>query len=293
MEGRPARRPDEPSPPLLRDIVIPGYFEALGIPLLRGRLLNESDLASGPPRVGVINDAMARAFWPGENPVGRRLKWSPDPDADMPWITVVGLVGDMRRQQLDKAAIPSMFQPGISDQMDIAVKTAGDPDALRPAILSALRALDPSVPAYGLVTVEERLGETVALRTLQTLLLAALAVSALVLGVIGVYGLVHQSVVARTPEIGVRMALGASYGSVVRMVLASGLGLAGAGLALGLLGSVALGRTISAFLYETSPFDPLVYGGVVALLVGVTVLACVAPARRAARVDPIVALRSE
>ena len=145
-----------------------------------------------------------------------------------------------------------MFQPGVSDQMDIAVRTIGDPDVLRNAIRSELRAVDPAVPAYGIVTVEERLGETVALRTLQTLLLAALAAAALILGVIGVYGIVHQSVVARTPEIGVRMALGASRDSVLWMVLASALSLAGAGLGLGLIGSIALGRAISSFLYETS-----------------------------------------
>ncbi|MPY90769.1 MAG: FtsX-like permease family protein [Luteitalea sp.] len=293
LEGRPPRRPGEPAPPLLRDAVIPGYLEAMRIPLLRGRRLRDSDLAPDAPPVGVINEAMGRWFWPGENPVGKRLKWAPDPGADAPWITVIGVVSDMRRQQLDKAAIPSMFFAGIRNQMDIAVRTVGDPQALQQAIRAELRALDPAVPPYGVVTVDQWLGETVALRTLQTLLLGALAAAALILAVIGVYGIIHQSVVARTQEIGVRMALGASRDAVLRMILSGALGLAATGLALGLIGALTLGRAISSFLYETSPLDPLIYAAVATLLLVVTTAACLAPARRAARVDPIAALRYE
>jgi predicted permease len=293
VEGQPARRPDEPAPPLLRDIVIPGYFEAMRIPLLKGRLLQERDLSPDAPRVGVINESMARAFWPGADPVGRRLKWNANPDANTPWITVVGVVADMRRQRLDKAAIPSMFQAGISDAMDITVRVSGDRDAARNAIRAQLLALEPEAPPYGITTVEQKLGASVALRTLQTLLLGALAAAALVLGVIGVYGIVHQSVVARTQEIGLRMALGASQRTVLWMVLSGALGLAAAGLTLGLIGSLALGQTLSTFLYETSPLDPLVYATVMGVLLAVTTIACLAPARRAARVDPMVALRYE
>ena len=129
----------------------------------------------------------------------------------------------MRRQRLDEPAIPYMFQPGITREMDIAVRTLGDPDSLREAIRAEMRALDPAVPPYGIVTVEQRLGRTVALRRLQTLLLTALAAVALVLAVIGTYGVIHQSVAARTQEIGVRMALGANAASVLRLVLAAGM----------------------------------------------------------------------
>lgn len=177
--------------------------------------------------------------------------------------------------------------------MDIAVRTLNDPDLSREAIRAEMRALDSTVPPYGVVTVEQRLGRTVALRRLQTLLVVALAAVALILSMIGAYGVIHQSVAARTQEIGIRMALGASAAAVGRMVLAGGLIPAVAGLVLGLLGSVALSRTISLFLYETSPLDPMIHAAVTLLLLAVTTVACLAPARRAARFDPMAALRRE
>jgi putative ABC transport system permease protein len=292
LEGQPPRGPDDAAPPLTEDQIVPGYFEAMRIPLLRGRLLQDSDLAPGAQPVVVINEEMARRFWPGQDPVGKRLKYGLDPGAKGPWKTVVGVVADMRRQRLDEPAIPYMFQPGVIGAMDIAVRTVGDPTLLREAIRAEMRAIDPMAPPYGIVTVEQRLGRTVALRRLQTMLLVALAAVALVLAVIGVYGVIHQSVAARTQEIGIRMALGANSSSVMRMVLTGGLTPAIAGLVLGLMGSLALGRTIATFLYETSPLDPLIYGAVTTLLLAVTTAACLAPARRAARFDPMVALRN-
>ena len=292
-EGQPARRPSDPAPPLTGDSVVPGYFEAMRIPLLRGRLLEESDLAPNAPRVVVINEEMARRFWPGEDPIGKRFKGGLDPGANFPWTTVVGVVADMRRQRLDQPAIPYMFQPGVIPQMDIAVRTAGDPEALRDAIRAQMHDLDPAAPPYGIDTVEQRLGQTVALRRFQTLLLAALAAVALLLAVIGAYGIIHRSVAARRREIGIRTALGASASTVLRMVLADGLWLAVAGLGLGLVGSVALGRTISSFLYETSPFDPLILTAVAVLLLSVTTAATLTPARRAARIDPMAALNDQ
>ncbi|MGH9721025.1 MAG: ABC transporter permease [Bryobacteraceae bacterium] len=293
LEGQPPQRPEDSAPPLTEDQVVPGYFEAMRIPLLRGRLLRDSDLAPNAPRVVVINDEMARRFWPGQDPIGKRLKYGLDPGANMPWKTVVGVVANMRRQRLDEPAIPYMFQPGVIGQMDIAVRTIGDPATIRNAIRAQMHALDPTAPPYGIVTVEQRLGQTVALRRLQTLLLGALAAVALFLSVIGAYGIIHRSVAARTQEIGIRMALGANASTVLHMVLAGGLGLALVGLGLGLLGSLALGRTISSFLYETNPLDPLIYAAVTILLLAVTTAASLAPARRAARVDPMSALRYE
>jgi hypothetical protein len=277
---------------LTEDQVVPGYFEAMRIPVLRGRLLRDSDLAQGADQVVVINEEMARRYWPGQDAVGKRLKYGLDPGAKRPWKTVVGVVSDMRRQRLDEPAIPYMFQPGINRQMDIAVRTMNDPDGLREAIRAEMRALDPAVPPYGIVTVEERLGRTVALRRLQTMLVAALAGVSLVLSMIGAYGVIHQSVAARTQEIGIRMALGASAAAVLRMVLSAGLVPAAAGLALGLLGSLALSRTASTFLYETSALDPSIYVGVTALMLLVMTVACLLPARRAARFDPVAALRA-
>jgi len=293
LEGQPPSRPEDPAPPLTEDQAIPGYFEAMRIPLVRGRLLQDSDLAKGAPSVVVINEEMARRFWPGQDPVGKRFKHGPDPGVDMPWKTVVGVVADMRRQRLDEPAIPCMFQPGILSQMDIAVRAIGDPAALRDPIRAALHALDPAVPPYGIVTAEQRLGRTVALRRLQTVLIGALAGVALILAVIGAYGVIHQSASARTKEIGIRMALGASAPAVLRMVLTSGLTPALGGLVCGLLASLALSRTISLFLYETSALDPLIYTAVPVLLLTVTTVACLVPAQRAARLDPMAALRRQ
>jgi putative ABC transport system permease protein len=293
LEGQPPSRPEDPAPPLTEDQVIPGYFEAMRIPLVRGRLLQDSDLAQGAPSVVVINEEMGRRFWPGQDPVGKRFKYGLDPGVDRPWKTVVGVVADMRRQRLDEPAIPCMFQPGIVSQMDIAVRAIGDPAALRDPIRAALRALDPSVPPYGIVTAEQRLGRTVALRRLQTVLIGALAAVALILAVIGAYGVIHQSASARTKEIGIRMALGANAPAVLRMVLGSGLTPAIAGLVLGLLASFALSRTMSTFLYETSALDPLIYAAVPVVLLAVTTVACLVPAQRAARLDPMAALRHQ
>ena len=263
------------------------------IPVLRGRTLADSDLVPGAPQVIVINEEMARRFWPGQDPLGKRLKYGLDPNANNAWKMVVGVVSDMRRQRLDERAIPYMFQPGVTRQMDIAVRTMGDANAAAAAVRAEMRALDPNIPPYGIITVEERLGRTVALRRLQTLLLAALAGVALVLSMIGAYGVVHQSVAARTQEIGIRMALGASAATIGRIVLTGGLIPAVAGVVLGLAGSLALSRTMATFLYETSALDPMIYVAVPAVLLAVTVVACLAPASRAARFDPVRALRNE
>jgi len=293
IEGQPAKRPEDPAPPLTEDQAIPGFFEAMRIPVLRGRSLNDRDLADGAPQVVVINEEMARRFWPGQDPVGKRLKYGLDPAASNPWKTVVGVVADMRRQKLDERAIPYMFQPGYHRQMDIVIRTAGDPDDSREAVRAAMRALDPNVPPYGILTVEQRLGDTVALRRLQTLLLAALAGVALILSMIGAYGVVHHGVRARTQEIGIRMALGANAAAVLRIVLAGGVVPALAGTALGLFGAFVLKRTLATFLYETSAMDPVIIAAVVLLLIGVTIVACLVPAARAARIDPVAALRNE
>ena len=294
LEGQPPRLPTDPARPLTGDNVVPGYFEAMRIPLLRGRLLEDRDLAAGAAaQVVVINEEMARRFWPGEDPIGKRLKYGLDPAANQPWTTVIGVVADMRRQRLDEPAIPYMFQAGVQSQMDIAVRTGGDPALLRDAIRVQLQELDPSAPPYGVLTVEQRLGQTVALRRFQTMLLAALAAVALLLSVIGAYGILQRLVAARTQEIGIRMALGANAAVVLRMVLAAGLWLVVAGLAIGLLGAVALSRVIASFLYETSALDPLIYAAVIVVLLGVTLLAILTPARRAARVDPMAALRDQ
>jgi putative ABC transport system permease protein len=293
LEGQPPQRREDAAPPLTEDQIIPGYFEAMRIPLVRGRLLTDSDLAQGAPSVVVINEEMARRFWPGQDPLGKRFKYGLDPGSKAPWKTVVGVVANMRRQRLDQPAIPYMFQPGYVREMDVAVRTQGDPEQLRQAIQAEMRAVDPSAPPYGIVTIEQRLARTVALRRLQTILLTVLAAVALVLAVIGAYGVINQSIAVRTQEIGIRMALGANATVVLKMLLAAGLAPAIAGVALGLFGSLALSRTMATFLYETSALDAPIHIGVACLLLAVTAAACIMPARRAARFDPVQALRHD
>ena len=200
------------------------------------------------------------------------------------------MVADMRRQRLDEPAIPYMFQPGINRQMDIVVRTQDDPDASRDTIRAEMRAIDPAVPPYGIVTVEQRLGRTVALRRLQTLLLPALAAVALALAVIGAYGVIHQSVAARTR----RSACG--WRSAPIRAQCCGwchrwTGPGGGGARPRPACSLLLSRTLSSFLYETNALDPLIYAAVTVTLLAVTTFACLAPALRAARLDPMAALR--
>jgi hypothetical protein len=273
---------------LIRDWVIPGYFEAMRIPLVRGRFLEESDLHPNAARVAIINEEMARRFWPGEDPIGRRLK-----NGNRPWETVVGVVGDMRRRQLDEPAIPSLFEPGTSDRMDIAVRTTGDPLEMRAAIRAALVSVEPSAPPYGIVGGEQRLDQTVSVRALQMVLATGLAGVALILAVAGVYAIVHYSVISRTGEIGLRMAIGASRFAVLRMIVMNIGGLAILGVGAGLAGFLAVGRLISSFLFETSPLDPVTLACVPLLLLAVAALACLGPVRHALRIDPISALRAD
>ena len=235
---------------------------------------------------------MARRFWPGEDPVGKRFKYGLDPSANMPWTTVVGVVADMRRQRLDEAPIPYMFQAGRRSRRWTSLSArAAIPTRSGARFAREMEALDPAAPPYGIITVEERLSQSVALRRFQTLMLAALAAVALVLALVGAYSIIHRSVASRTQEIGIRSALGASAWTISTMVLASGLSLGVVGLGIGLVGSVALSRAVASFLYETSPFDPLTYLAVTILLFVVTTAATLTPARRAARIDPMAALR--
>ena len=259
--------------------------------MLRGRLLQDSDLAPGAPPVIVINEEMARRFWPGQDPRRQAAEVRPRSGCENPWKTVVGVVADMRRQRLDEPAIPYMFQPGINRQMDIAVRTVNDPELSREAIRAEMRALDPAVPPYGIVTVEQRLGRTVALRRLQTMLLVALAAVALILSMIGAYGVMHQSVAARTREIGIRMALGANAAAVRRMVLTGGLVPALAGLVVGLLGSLALSRTMCDVPVRDRRDRPDDLCGGDRAAAGGHHRGCLVPAARAARSDPMAALR--
>jgi predicted permease len=276
-----------------RDEVSADFFRTLGTPLLRGRFFSIGDGPDAPP-AAIINDAMARRLWPGRDPVGRRFKLGPR-ESERPWYTVVGVVADMRRQGPEREPIPQMFESLVQNppqSADLLIRTSSDhPAALAGALRAAVRRVDKDAPIYGVAPLDEQLGTYLAQRRFQTSLLAGFSVVALLMAAVGIYGLIHYSVATRTQEIGLRMALGGEAGDIFRMMIGEGLTLSVTGLALGLVGAWGLGRAGSSLLSGVTPSDPLTFLTVSVMLTAVAVAACYVPARRATKVDPIVALR--
>jgi len=280
--------------PFVRDEISADFFKTIGTPLLRGRFFSIADGPDAPP-VAIINDAMARRSWPGHSPVGRRFKLGLR-DSDQPWYTVVGVVGDMRRQGLEREPFPQMFvslaQSPPPRTVDVFIRTSShDPMAMAGALREAVRRVEKDAPIYGVAPLEQQFGTYLAQRRFQTSLLTGFSIVALLMAAVGIYGLIQYSVVTRTQEIGIRMALGAETGEIFRMILGEGLKLSMAGLMLGLLGALLLGRAGSSLLFGVTPTDPLSFIVGALLLIAVAVVACWFPARRAMKIEPIVALR--
>jgi len=280
------------------------YFQTLRVPFKRGRSFLQSEMASASPAVVIVNETFARQAFGDREPVGERIKWGPRDDVSIPWVTIVGVVRDIKHGRLNEGAAPAAYQPfaQIADEqiegafrfMSLVVQEEGvPPTALGRAITRQVHALDASLPVSRLTTMEERVADTVKPERFYTFLMAAFATSALLLAAAGLWGVLSLSVARRTAEIGVRVALGADRWRLVRMVLAQGLLYAVLGLALGLAGSLAFARVLRSFLYELAPTDPSTFIGVSILLAFVALGASVLPALRATRVDPIVALRNE
>ncbi|HEX8072781.1 MAG TPA: ABC transporter permease [Pyrinomonadaceae bacterium] len=289
-EGRPMT-PEE-SANAAYYVATPGYFRALEIPVLAGRGFNEQDTAQAP-MVVLVNETMARKFWPGESPVGKRITiWRDEKFAR----EVVGVVGDTR-PALDTPAGAQMYVPYAQDatwgSLTLVVRAQGDPAALAAAARNEVRAFDKTFPVYNVKTMAEVAAASAAQRRASMLLLSAFAGVALLLAVIGIYGVTAYYVTQRTHEIGVRMALGAQTGDVLRLVLGQGLRLTLAGIGVGLFAALALTRLLASLLYEVSATDPLAFAAGALLLGAVALLACYIPARRATKVDPMVALRYE
>jgi predicted permease len=287
-----------PVPERLRfrsDELSAGLFRAIGTPLLRGRFFSDSDGPDSPP-VAIINEAMARQLWPGRDAVGKRFKLGPEETASG-WFTVVGVVGDMRRQGLEKEPIPQMFEPLAQNPPRRAIllvrTSADDPLKMAGAVQAAVRRVEKFAPIYGVTTLETRLGAFLTERRFQTSLLAGFSVVAMLMAAIGIYGLIQYSITMRTREIGIRIAVGAQTGQILRMILGEGLKLSLTGLALGLVGALWLGQAGSSLLFGVTPTDPLTFVAVSLLLTAVGVAACWFPGRRAMRVEPIAALRQE
>jgi len=280
-------------PQAVYSVVTPGTFTTLGIPVQRGRDFNESDQFDAP-FTAIINQSLARKSFQGQDPIGRSIYCGLDSDKPM---RIVGIVGDIRQFGPSSAPWPEIYMPNeqhprTATGMNVLVRTAGEPGALTETLRRKVRALSPDVPLK-FTTMEASLAENTAAPRFRTLLLGIFAGLAVILAMAGVYGVMAYVVGQRSNEIGLRMALGATSGDVLRLVLRQGLALAAIGLALGLAGAFAASRLLTSMLFEVKPNDPVTYAGVAVLLGVVALAASYIPARRAARIDPLVALRQE
>jgi putative ABC transport system permease protein len=291
IEGRAITDDQSRLPKLVIDSVTPGYFRAMGIDILEGRDFEDRDLETGAAPVVIVNQALARRSWPGESAVGKRLVSGSSPPADGNWSTVIGVAKDMRREGLETAPILSAFLPRLLRNMDLTIRVTSNPDALIPAVRQELRAMDATLPVPSVMAANARLGERLGSRRFETQALGAFAAIALVLAAAGLYASLAYQVTMRTREIGVRSALGAGRFAITRMFVGQGLRTAVLGGAIGIAGAAAATRVVEGLLYETSALSPATYAVAMALVAIVTLCATWAPARRAARVSPMAALR--
>jgi putative ABC transport system permease protein len=295
IEGRPALAPGT-EPDIETRSVTHDYFRTMGIPLQNGRQLTAQD-REGATFVGMINESAAREYFPNENPVGARIRWARG--SKDKWITIAGVVGDVKHFGLglpEQSAVYTLYEQ--QDQpwkrwMYLVVRSQSDAAAMTTAVKEKIRSLDPQLPATNVNLMTEVMAESLAAQQFNMLLLGLFAMVALLLAVVGIYGVISYSVSQRTHEIGIRMALGAQTRDVLRLVLTQGLRLAVTGVALGLIAAFALTRVMESLLFGVSATDPLTFASIALLLAGVALLACFVPARRAAKTDPMVALHYE
>lgn len=284
-------------------IVTPGYFQTMRVPMIEGRTFRDTDGPGSPPVV-IINQTLAERFYPGESAVGKRIRrgwW--EEEVGEPWYTVVGVAADVKQDGLDKPAGTELYF--LTDQWDnvadmnpvrtlyVVARTAGDPLALVPGVRSALQRLDRSIPLAEVEPLERVVAASLTRSRFLTLLVAVFAGLALLLAAVGTYGVLAYSVAERRHEMGIRMALGATARDVLRLVVGQGMRPVMAGLVLGLAGAFLVSRALASQLYGVAPTDPATYAAVPVVLVGVALLACILPGRSAAKLDPAVALRSE
>jgi putative ABC transport system permease protein len=274
------------------------YFRALGIPLLKGRAFNERDTADSPGVV-IISETLARSLWPNEDALGKRIDIGLSSEK---WREVVGVVGDVKQRELGAPPAPALYQPSqqvperfhwLLSEMTFVVRTAAEPQRFVAGLRSELQTVDKELPLHNVATMEQVVAMSVADPRFYTLLLGSFSALALILAAAGIYSVISYSVTQRAHEIGIRLALGAQSGAILRLVVGQGMALTLAGLAIGLGGAFALTRVLSDFLYEVSVTDPATFALLSLSLVAVALLACWIPARRATKVDPLVALRCE
>lgn len=272
------------------------FFKAVGTPLLQGRFFSTGDGPDAPP-VAIINHAMARRSWPGHDPLGKRFKLGPR-DSSNRWYTVVGVVANMRAQGPEREPFPQMFvslaQSAPPRNVDLFVRTSSpDPHAMTATLRAAVRGVEKNASIGEVATLEQQFGAYFAQRRFQTSLLIGFSIVALLMAAVGIYGLIQYSIATRTQEIGIRLAIGAQAGGIFRMILGEGMKLTLTGLMVGLLGALWLGQASSGLLFGVTPTDPLTFVVVSVLLLAVAIAACYFPARRAMKIEPIVALRQE
>ncbi|HEY6393284.1 MAG TPA: FtsX-like permease family protein, partial [Bryobacteraceae bacterium] len=289
IEGRPPTEPGQAPFAESRD-VSPGYFRAMGIPIVRGRDVFAQDSATSLPVV-MINDALARKYFQGQDPIGQKIQWDG-------WRTIVGVAGSIHQAGLDQAPLPELYfpaaqRPGSIAGMTLVISSNVEPTSLTRAIESAIHSVDPSQPVFGVKTMERVVSDSLSSQRLYVWLLGVFAAIALILASAGIYGVMSYLVTRRTQEFGVRMALGASASDILRMVLRQSLMLIAVGVAIGLVGAFAVTRVLTNFLFGVKPTDLLTFGTVSMVLVIVALIATYLPALRATKVDPMVALRYE
>ncbi len=295
IEGRPPIAPgDEPS--LETRSVMGDYFHVMQIPLKSGRDFQKQDFDPNAPLVGIVNDEMARQYFPNESPLGKRVRWARNPTVQ--WIEIVGVAGNVKHFGLDLPEQPALYSPYTQINswkrwMSFAVRTQGDPSAMTQAVKEQIWKVDSQLPITRVQTMNEVSAASFDARRFNMLLLTLFAGLALVLAAVGVYGVMSYAVTQRTHEIGIRMALGAQVGNVMRLVMKGGLMIALVGVSIGLAGAFALTRLMSSLLFDVAPTDKATFGGVSLLLLLIALAACYIPARRATKVDPLQALRYE
>ncbi len=295
IEGRPPIAPgDEPS--LESRSVLGEYFDTMQIPLRAGRGFGPQDFVDKAPLVGIANTAMVRQYFPNEDPLGKRLRWARDPEIH--WITIVGVVGDVKHFGLDLPEQAALYSPYTQAQpwkrwMTLVARTQSDPAGISQAVKQQIWRVDSQLPLTKVQTLKEVAAASFAARRFNMLLLAIFAALALVLAAIGIYGVMSYAVTQRTQEIGIRMALGAQASDVLKLIVRNGMTLILVGVAVGLAGAFALTRLMTTLLFGVTPTDAITFTIVSLVLIGVALLACYLPARRATKVDPLVALRYE
>jgi predicted permease len=276
-------------------VVLGAYFQTLGIPLIRGRLFNDADIQKST-RVVIVNKTLADRYFHGQDPIGRRLKWGP-PESKNYWMTIIGVVGDVKQFDLEKDVVPQTYESYLQydsfSDLRIVLRGKSSAQNLITALQTIVHALDAQLPITRVRTMEQVMSQSIAPRRFYLIIVVVFAASAIVLAAVGLYGVVAYAVEQRTREIGIRMSLGAARYDVLKLLLRWALSMVALGVITGIVGSVAITRVLSGFLFGIKPTDPVTFLAVPSLLAIVALLASYIPARRATKVDPIIALRDE